>query len=86
MPGFTFANEQISKDEAHHARHLVALYAGQQRYSEQLVETTGIMVISSFMFEDSSAVCFRLGFAKAGFDERLRAWEQSFGVVPLPGA
>ncbi len=26
MPGFTFANEQISKDEAQHARHLVALY------------------------------------------------------------
>ena len=26
MAGFTFANEQISKDEALHARHLVALY------------------------------------------------------------
>ena len=54
-----------------------------QRYSEELVATTGVMVVTSHSFEHEGAYV-RLGVAKRGFGERLAAWGATFGEVPLP--
>lgn len=59
--------------------------ADAQAYSERLVEKTGVMVISGAMFE-ADGPFLRLGFAKAGFAERLAAWAATFETVPLPGS
>ena len=59
--------------------------ADAQQYSETLVKATGVMVVAGEMFEDNAGPYLRMGFAKAGFDERLAAWERTFDTVPLPG-
>ncbi len=54
-----------------------------QRYSEELVASTGVMVVTSHSFEHEGAYV-RLGVAKRGFGERLAAWGATFGEVPMP--
>jgi aspartate/methionine/tyrosine aminotransferase len=58
-----------------------------QDYSERLVKETGVMVVAGAMFGQNGpdGAYLRLGFAKAGFAEKLAAWGATFGTVKLPG-
>jgi len=54
-----------------------------QAYSEELVRSTGVMVVTSHSFEAAGAF-LRLGFAKRGFASALAAWEETFEWVRMP--
>lgn len=74
MAGFTFANEQISKDEALHARHLVALYKelNHRLDREMLIKIIDEAVDIETRFITEAIPCRLLGINSESMSQYIR--------------